>query len=68
MSWLTSIGVDVGWPLVLYALFFVALVPLLTWRSKFPMSAGRRRWVTLLRMIAIALAVLSVAGLRDAKR
>lgn len=64
MSWLTSIGVDVGWPLVLYALFFVALVPLLTWRSKFPMSAGRKRWVTLLRMIAIALAVLSVAGLR----
>lgn len=55
---------DLGWPLALWGLVVVLLVPLLAWRSKFPMSAGRRRAVTVLRMIAMALAVLSVASLR----
>lgn len=55
---------DVGWPLALWGLLFVALLPALAWRSRFPMSSGRRRAVTALRMLAMALAVLSVAGLR----
>jgi Mg-chelatase subunit ChlD len=57
-------SLDLGWPLALWGLVVVALLPLVAWRSKFPMSAGRRRAVTVLRMAAMALAVLSVAGLR----
>lgn len=57
-------SLDLGWPLALWGLVAVALLPLLAWRSRFPMSAGRRRAVTALRMVAVALAVISVAGVR----
>lgn len=59
-----GLSLDLGWPLALWGLVAVALVPLLMWRSKFPMSKGRRRIVMVLRMIAMALAVVSVAALR----
>jgi hypothetical protein len=58
------VRLDLGWPLALWGLALVLLLPALAWRSRFPMSAGRRRAVTALRMLAMALAVLSVAGLR----
>ncbi|MFN7702483.1 MAG: VWA domain-containing protein [Deltaproteobacteria bacterium] len=57
-------SIDLGWPLALWGLALVALVPLLAWRSRFPMSAGRRRTVTALRMVAMTLAVLAVAAVR----
>lgn len=59
-----GLSIDLGWPLALWGLLAVVLVPLLAWRSRFPMSTGRRRAVTVLRMIAMALAVVSVAALR----
>ncbi|MFO0712017.1 MAG: VWA domain-containing protein [Sandaracinus sp.] len=61
---MNGLSLDLGWPLALYGLVLVALVPLLTWRSRFPMSPGRRRAVTVLRMIAMALAVVAVAAVR----
>lgn len=59
-----GLSLDLGWPLALWGLIGVALVPLFAWRSKFPMSKGRLRIVMVLRMIAMALAVVSVAALR----
>jgi Mg-chelatase subunit ChlD len=59
-----GLSIDLGWPLALSGLVLVALVPFLVWRSRFPMSPSRRRLVTVLRMIAMVLAVISVAAVR----
>lgn len=59
-----GLSIDVGWPLALYGLPLVLLLPLLAWRSRFPLSRGRLTIVTLLRMLAVALAIVSVAALR----
>ncbi len=59
-----GLSVDVGWPLALYGLPLVLLLPLFVWRSRFPLSRGRLVLVTALRMAALALAITSVAAVR----
>lgn len=55
---------DVGFPLALWALILVPVFVLAALRSRYALSARRRRLATLVRCIAVALCVLAIADLR----
>ncbi|UJR84708.1 VWA domain-containing protein [Sandaracinus amylolyticus] len=59
-------SITVGWPIALWGLLAVPLLLVLTLRSKFALSRGRRWAAAILRALVVALVVLSVADVRIA--
>lgn len=57
-------SVSVGWSLALWGLLAVPVLVLLTLRSRFALSRGRRWAAAVVRAVVVALVVLSVADVR----